>query len=77
MVFHDTNMAKRYRKKNGTMGMGWDNERGVIRAIEEYFGYCFNEQSAFVQWVRGCVVEHVPYCNGLTTLIRIDPASSW
>ena len=38
VVFHDTNLrSKPHSRLDGTIGYGWDNARGVSRAIEEYF----------------------------------------
>lgn len=74
IIFHDTNLNNVYLRKNGTIGAGWDNERGVIRAIEEFFKVKFNEQIHFqysclmnnVNWN----VVHEPLCNGLTILYK-------
>ncbi|HYL80573.1 MAG TPA: class I SAM-dependent methyltransferase, partial [Candidatus Acidoferrum sp.] len=38
VFFHDTNLRSIYYRRSGRMELGWDNERGVIRAIEEYLG---------------------------------------
>lgn len=42
-IFHDTNLNTQYFHRNGNVGAGWNNERGVIRAIEEYFGIKVDE----------------------------------
>jgi hypothetical protein len=71
MIFHDTNMGEGiYRRRDGTFGDGWDNQRGVIKAIEEFLGTEYNEHASFVDIARGWIVSHDPYCNGLTVMLR-------
>ena len=52
MILHDTNMKRIYRRADRSLGLGWDNDRGVIRALEETLGAKFNEEQDFVT-VRG------------------------
>lgn len=74
VIFHDTNLDLSYMRKNGTYGAAWNNQRGVIRAIEEFFGTQFNEKEEFhyscekdrISWK----VSHEPFCNGLTLLYK-------
>jgi cephalosporin hydroxylase len=69
MMFHDTNMADGwFRKLNGKSERGWDNSRGVIRAIEELVGRHYDEATYFADVVAGFEVRHVPWSNGLTIL---------
>ncbi|HET9182634.1 MAG TPA: class I SAM-dependent methyltransferase [Candidatus Angelobacter sp.] len=70
VIFHDTNMGNYYRQQNGTIRKGWDNQRGVIRAIEEHLGTRFNEKISFVTTVNEWLVRHWPYCSGLTVMER-------
>lgn len=70
VIFHDTNLRRFYRRANGTIGEGWDNERGVMRAIEEFLGTRFNERTDFVTTVGEWLVRHSSHCNGLTTMER-------
>lgn len=72
MMFHDTNMGKGvYCRLDGSLGWGWDNSRGVIRAIEELVGARYDE-SAFWSDVRGgFLIRHYPNSNGLTVLRRL------
>jgi cephalosporin hydroxylase len=70
VMFHDTNMACIYSRRDGSFGPGWDNQRGVIRAIEEFLGTRIKETRAFETSVNGWRVRHVPYCNGFTVLER-------
>jgi predicted O-methyltransferase YrrM len=74
VIFHDTNLKETVFRKDGTIAHYWDNERGVTRAIEEYFGIQINEETTFestfqkdgVTWK----IDHVPYCNGLMFLYK-------
>lgn len=70
-AFHDTNIKRWYRRRDGSFGRGWDNGRGVIRAIEDYLGAKFDETQPFVVIVNGWLIRHDPICNGLTILRRI------
>ena len=71
VLFHDTNMGERFVIKDGSMGFSWDNERGVIKAIEEYFNASFNEKQDFATIINGWVIRHCAHCNGLTILERL------
>ena len=74
VIFHDTNMQVRHTRKNGTLGDGWNNNRGVIRAIEEYFGSSFNETESFTTTVTRAGetwhISHDKFCSGLTICRR-------
>ncbi len=71
MMFHDTNMGEGiFRRYDGTLGGGWNNDRGVIRAIEEFMGRHYDERTAFIDIAGEWIVRHDPYCNGLTVLLR-------
>jgi predicted O-methyltransferase YrrM len=72
MIFHDTNMATWYRSLDGRVRRGWDNERGVIRAIEERLGRHYEAGAYFVDIADGFLVEHRPWCSGLTVLRRLE-----
>jgi predicted O-methyltransferase YrrM len=71
MLFHDTNMGDWYRRLDGRTWRGWNNERGVIRAIEEHFGRRYDERRYFVDVADGFLVRHAPWSNGLTVLRRL------
>ena len=71
VFFHDTNMDTYIFRKDGTMDLGWDNQRGVIRALEVYFDRKFNEKEEFVDFVTPFVIRHYPYCSGLTVLEKL------
>jgi predicted O-methyltransferase YrrM len=71
MIFHDTNMGEGvYRRNDGSIGRGWDNQRGVIRAIEEFLGSRYDENAVFVDITPEWIVSHQPLCNGMTILLR-------
>lgn len=71
VFFHDTNMQQPYRREDGTIGLGWDENRGVIRAIEEYFDCALDETESFVTVVDEFVVEQHPLCSGLAVLRKL------
>ncbi len=68
VIFHDTNLRELYKRRDSSWGLGWDNERGVIRAVEEYFEKNFDESKNFVEVVNGWVIRHEPICQGFTVL---------
>jgi predicted O-methyltransferase YrrM len=73
MIFHDTNMGQGvYGRLDGTVGVGWDNHRGVIRAVEEFLGRHYDETKFFIDFSNGFLVRHYPNSNGLTVLKRFE-----
>ncbi len=76
VMFHDTNLKDIYIRENGTTGRGWDNQRGVIRALEDYFSRSFDETKDFQEDINAgeqCWrVQHWPQCNGFTCLSKIN-----
>jgi cephalosporin hydroxylase len=73
MIFHDTNMGPGvYARLDGSVGRAWDNDRGVIRAIEELIGRKYDERAFFSDRTDKYSVLHFPNCNGLT-VIRLLP----
>jgi hypothetical protein len=70
VIFHDTNMPCVYHVDNAIKST-WNNDRGVIRAIEEYFGFSVFEQRPFKitnVFKNGSFwnFDHRPESNGLT-----------
>ena len=70
ILFHDTNIdGKGYIRLNGTRGENWDNQRGVIRALEVFFGKTYDEKAEFEDSFEfyGYLwkLRHKAYCNGL------------
>ncbi len=70
VIFHDTHLRLIYFRRDRSMGIGWNNRRGVMRALEEYFSCRFDESRTFVDARRGWLIRHWPDCNGLTILDR-------
>jgi len=73
VMLHDTHIdGKGYCRKNGVNGGNWDNSRGVIRAIEEYFGFTCNEKEDFILTTqkdgKTWKIRHEHVCNGFTSL---------
>ena len=72
VFLHDTNLNEVCFLKDGTMVFGWVNDRGVIRAVEQYFNATFNEKAAFVDFRNGWLIKHYPYSYGFTILEKIE-----
>jgi cephalosporin hydroxylase len=70
VFFHDTNMSEVFVRKDGSTGKGWDNQRGVIRAIEEHMDTTFNEKVDFALEYRGWFIRHYTICNGFMIMER-------
>jgi len=46
LAFHDSNLLfKPTRRLDGKINLGWNNQRGVARTIEEYFDFEFREDT--------------------------------
>jgi predicted O-methyltransferase YrrM len=71
VIFHDTNMQYFYCRADKSLDIGWDNQRGVIRAVEEYFNCRWDETKPFVDARGGWLIRHWPNCSGLTVLDRL------
>jgi cephalosporin hydroxylase len=71
VMFHDTNLRLIGRRQDGCFQLGWDNQRGVIRAIEEFLGIRINERALCTEFAAGWLLRHWPNCNGFTILDRI------
>jgi cephalosporin hydroxylase len=72
LLFHDTNLDAWFRRLDGKIEPGWDNARGVIRAIEELVGRSYDERTFFVDRAGGYAVRHVPWSSGFTILRKLD-----
>jgi predicted O-methyltransferase YrrM len=68
VMLHDTNLRVIYRRGDGSIGAGWNNRRGVIHALEDYFGCRFAETRPFTTVQNGWLIRHLPACNGFTVL---------
>jgi cephalosporin hydroxylase len=72
VIFHDTNLREVFVRKDGSTGQGWDNERGVIRAIEDHFRKRFDENFNFTTEIDGWLIRHFSHCNGLLVMDRYE-----
>jgi len=71
VFFRCTNLKKTLYYEDGRQHQaGWDNKRGVIRALEEYFERLFDETEIFEMTEKGWKIEHTPWGAGLTILER-------
>ncbi|MCJ7747943.1 MAG: class I SAM-dependent methyltransferase [Desulfobacterales bacterium] len=71
VMFRCTNLRKELVYQDGVKThLGWDNQRGVIRAIEEYLEESFDESNQFQKVVKDWEVIHYPWGAGLTVLRR-------
>jgi predicted O-methyltransferase YrrM len=69
MIFHDTNMGTGiFARHDGSVDVGWDNKRGVVRAIEEFLGRRYDENAFFCDMTDAYAVLHFPHSNGLTVV---------
>ena len=70
IMFHDTNMGI-YRRLDGGVGLGWHNERGVIRAVEQFLGRCYDEKTFFTDFAAGFGIIHLPWSSGLLIMRKL------
>lgn len=75
-IFHDTNLKVVNRRVSGRLALGWNNERGVIRALEAYLGTALDETSDFLVYRKGWLVSHHAASSGLTILSRVPALQS-
>lgn len=71
LLFHDTNMGSVYFRYDNSVGLGWDNARGVIRAIEEFLGRRYDENAFFTDVAKGFAVWHRPNSSGLLVMRKL------
>jgi cephalosporin hydroxylase len=71
VFFHDANVKLLYNRRNGTIGKAYNDDRDVMRAIEEYVGSPLNEKKNFRQLHGSWLIEHHAICNGMTILKSI------
>lgn len=67
-MFHDTNMGQVALRHDGTVVNSWDNQRGVIGPIEEYFGVKIDERHRALIVTDPWIITHDPRCNGFTVV---------
>lgn len=71
VFFHDTNVKPIYKRRDGSIGLTYDIKRGVIRALETFFGKPFNGNRDFVDFCNGWLIKHYALCNGLTVIKKL------
>ena len=74
ILFHDTNLSgKATRRLSGKLNYGWDNSRGVTRAIEEYFKIQVSERELYSESHNMGLdfIFHIPWNNGFTAVRKI------
>ncbi len=71
VMFRCTNLQKTLYYKDGNITrLGWDNERGVIRALFEYLGSGWNEAQEWQGQIGEWSIKHWPWGAGLTVMRR-------
>jgi hypothetical protein len=70
LILHDTNLRTIMRRADGTLWLAWNNQRGVIRAVEELLGITLDERKPLVTAAPPWSIRHWAYSNGLTVLER-------
>jgi cephalosporin hydroxylase len=78
IMFHDTNMGTDWhRRLDRDIGSGWDNERGVIRAVEEFLGRRYDEQTFFTDVAAGFVIAHLPWSAGFLVMRKLGEGANF
>jgi len=77
VLFHDTNLRLVGSRKDGCFALGWKNERGVVRAIEEHLGIKIDEAKECTEYAGEWLVRHWPHCNGFTVLDKLPGQGEW
>ena len=75
IAFHDTYLTNSPTLRlDGSVNHAWDNERGVTQAIEEYFGFQFDERSLQLQTICNgkFLFYHQPWCNGFSMIVPFN-----
>lgn len=74
LILHDTNCTSKItRKLSGAENYGWNNQRGVIRALEVFFQCKFDENRLLTvnNLAQGAkALTHFPWNNGLTVIYK-------
>lgn len=71
VFFHDTNAQRIYRRKDGSVGIGHNGKRGVMRALEVFFERRFNEKADFTDYANGWLITHRHLCSGFTSIEKL------
>jgi predicted O-methyltransferase YrrM len=71
IALHDTNLfSGPSRKISGKINVGWNNKRGVSRALEDFFDIEFQEKTFHSFTTHGKIrhLIHLPWSNGMTVI---------
>jgi len=71
VMFHDTNLNLFGPRRDGCFAVSFDNQRAVVRAIEDCLAVSIQEHRQYVEYAGGWLVRHWPNCNGFTILDRV------
>lgn len=71
VFFHDTNLRPIGRRRDGRLVRGMDNQRNVVRAIEQHLGCVLEETRDFERVCGEWYIKHHACCHGLTVLRRL------
>lgn len=74
LILHDTNCTEEVtRRLSGGSNQGWNNSRGVIRAVEEFFECKIDESMLLSIESLGRLAKgltHYPWNNGITIIYK-------
>jgi predicted O-methyltransferase YrrM len=71
VFLHDTNTRLIYHRRDHSIGLAPDTQRGVARALENFFGISFNERKDFIRFHANWLIIHYANCNGFTILEKL------
>jgi len=71
VILHDTNLSDEKKiDVDGRVYSGWNNSRGVTKAVEEFFDISINEKTMFSRHTGDCTFFHVPWGNGMLIILK-------
>ncbi len=76
VVLRDRNLQEVYFRRDGSVGIAWDNQRAVIKALEHYFTATFDETEDFIDLRQGWLIKHYAVCNGFTILAKVGECNN-
>ena len=71
VLFHDSNLNGLFTRRDGSLGVVRNYNRGVIEAIEKKLNISLDETRDFVEHADGWIIKHHSNCNGLTMLHKM------
>lgn len=70
VFFHDANVTRIYKRKNGTIGKAYNDKRDIMRALEKCIHISFDETKPFISKNDEWLIIHQENCNGMTMFCR-------